>query len=117
MTLTFKAWLLGQVDRSDPVGDLALDAHFDPAFPRDGTREDYREYLTKAGAMDAALEALEAGWAEFDALATVNRPRPLLAPALRGPRSIEDREAMERVEAMEPELVDDPATDSAGGLR
>lgn len=57
----FTNWLLDQVDRDDPIGDLAKDAQSDPDFPR-GSPGDCLNYLGRAkyrGARRALMEAID----------------------------------------------------------
>ena len=58
---TFTSWLLDQVDRDDPVGDVARDARDDPNFPS-GSPGECLDYLAKAKFKEgrrALMEALE----------------------------------------------------------
>jgi hypothetical protein len=57
---TFEAWLLRQVDRDDPVGDLAKDYRDD----RHDGKLTY-SYLLSRGACDAAIEAFHRAKREF----------------------------------------------------
>lgn len=64
--MTFYEWLLTQVDREDPVGDLAMDAREDDSFP-DGDEDGstYVEHLKSATASPEALQALKDAYFEF----------------------------------------------------
>lgn len=57
----FRAWLLLQTLRRDPVGALARDVRADPDFPRFGTLDDF---LAHVGYGDAA-PTVERAWAEW----------------------------------------------------
>jgi uncharacterized protein YozE (UPF0346 family) len=63
---SFKAWLLKQLDRQDPVGDLARDARSDKDFP---TGRNFfftwRTYLQSRLAHADALRAFKDAWSEF----------------------------------------------------
>ena len=62
----FFRWLLTQVDRDDPIGDLANDAQRDPQAPVNGTTTAWRSYLRRhPGACWQARLALEAAIAEY----------------------------------------------------
>jgi hypothetical protein len=63
----FRAWLILQADRDDPVSRLAADAIADRGFPGDGDLSDYRAYLRKRGAGEVAQQALKKAWREFKA--------------------------------------------------
>lgn len=60
----FHRWLLTQVDRNDPVGDLAMDANRDKTFPTGAsTRRELERYLSRHG--DDVVRALREAWREF----------------------------------------------------
>jgi uncharacterized protein YozE (UPF0346 family) len=62
----FHRWLELQVDRNDPVGDLAKDVAHDVGFPSSAkSKKIIRSYLAGAQASGSALEAFEAAWKEF----------------------------------------------------
>lgn len=68
MTMTFNQWLKTQVERDDPVGDVARDAMADKRRkPRNGNREAWRTFLSAAGACSAAHESLDEAWSEYEA--------------------------------------------------
>lgn len=64
--MTFYEWLLTQLDRQDPVGDLARDAKEDDTFP-DGDEDGstYVEHLKSETACPEALQALKDAYFEF----------------------------------------------------
>jgi hypothetical protein len=62
---TFGSWLLAQPNRSGPIGDLVMGAKADRQFPKYGTPDDVRKYLSKLRADGDTFEAVddaEAGW-------------------------------------------------------
>ena len=62
----FHRWLLTQVDRGDPVGDLAVDARRDKTFPTGASnRRELERYLSRHG--DHVVRALREAWREFSA--------------------------------------------------
>jgi uncharacterized protein YozE (UPF0346 family) len=62
----FHRWLLTQIDRDDPVGDLAVDARRDKSFPVEAvTRRELESYLSRHGAH--VIRALREAWREFSA--------------------------------------------------
>jgi uncharacterized protein YozE (UPF0346 family) len=62
----FHRWLLTQIDRDDPVGDLAVDARRDKEFPVGAvTRRELQSYLSRHGAH--VIRALREAWREFSA--------------------------------------------------
>jgi hypothetical protein len=66
MAARFFNWLVEQVDRPDPVGDLARDALRDPTAPITGNCEVWRSYLARhPGAGSPARAALEQAIQEF----------------------------------------------------
>ena len=68
--MSFVDWLEEQVRRRDAIGDLARDTRADVDWPPRGkvSRQKLRAYLESQGAIDAALAALDAAWAEWDDL-------------------------------------------------
>lgn len=61
--MTFSEWLGLQVNRPDPVGDLARDAAEDPHWPEAGPVGDYEEHL--AHTSDFILDVLGEAWNEY----------------------------------------------------
>jgi len=66
----FHRWLMLQIKRDSPVGDLARDAKTDFGYrggwPFDAIDIDaYRQYLLRMGACDGALDALDDAWEEW----------------------------------------------------
>lgn len=62
----FGQWLLSNIGREDPIGDIALDASHDSKFPL--AAKSYRETLTHMqchGACDGAIAALADAWLEY----------------------------------------------------
>ncbi|MFU8853026.1 YozE family protein [Micromonospora sp. SL1-18] len=62
---SFAAWLAGQVDHNDPVGDLARDAAEDDGWPVDGDYRVYYDYLNSVHAIDGAMRSLRTAWTAF----------------------------------------------------
>jgi uncharacterized protein YozE (UPF0346 family) len=77
----FFRWLKRQVERDDPIGDLAEDVLRDTSFPKSTeAREVLRDYLETKRACTEALVALDEALAEFHA----SRPtRGAISPKLR----------------------------------
>ncbi|MGQ9683846.1 MAG: YozE family protein [Anaerolineae bacterium] len=66
MRASFTQWLLQQVDRDDPVGDLAGDAARDPEWPAGGRGlSRFLVYLRNRGACEGAITALQLAWSEW----------------------------------------------------
>ncbi len=79
MENTFTDWLMAQLHRDDPVGDLARDAARDPRWPAGATsREAVLDHLFDQGAMDRAAEVVYRAWDEY------------ASASARGPRSADD---------------------------
>jgi uncharacterized protein YozE (UPF0346 family) len=66
MALSFYEWLMEQVGRDDPIGDLAGDVKRDPNFPADGERDDAAEYLQSKGGSSDVLRTFEEACNEFN---------------------------------------------------
>jgi uncharacterized protein YozE (UPF0346 family) len=64
-SVTFKAWLMLQMKRDDPVGDLARDVHQDRAWPTTQDMVKLRQYVVKRGTVENALTALDRAYAEY----------------------------------------------------
>lgn len=63
---TFYQWLLPQINRPDPVGDIAREAVVDEKFPRSSVHyEEIKSYLNSHGARSAAIESLKMSWLEY----------------------------------------------------
>lgn len=65
--MTFLAWLRLQVDRDDPIGDLAADTFRLKKHPYNGGLPVWHQYLLGHGACPEAHEALDAAWKEYSA--------------------------------------------------
>lgn len=66
-TWTFSQWLAEQSARNDPTGDLARDAHSDPAWP--ATASDLvtiTAYLARVGSCSDSRRALSDAWGEWE---------------------------------------------------
>ncbi|CAN99120.1 hypothetical protein sce8948 [Sorangium cellulosum So ce56] len=62
----FGQWLISNVGREDPVGDLAHDVVHDPDFPRDARHyPEALEYLQSQGYCLGAQNALAEAWNEY----------------------------------------------------
>lgn len=62
----FYVWLLRQVGRDDPIGDLASDAKRDSSFPVSMTSDErLRRHLRRKNACDEALVAFDEAFEEF----------------------------------------------------
>lgn len=62
----FTSWLKRQIERDDPVGDLARDVKLDKQFPRGSNS--YRRiesYLISSGACSGARSSLRKAWTEY----------------------------------------------------
>jgi hypothetical protein len=66
--MEFVEWLARQTRRRDAIGDLARDTRRDDDWPPPGkvSRSKLRAYLEARGAIPEALDALDAGWDEWD---------------------------------------------------
>ena len=68
----FHRWIEAQLNRNDPVGDLARDIKRDRKFPSsEASRDELRAHLERFGASRQAIKAFDSGWREF--AATENR--------------------------------------------
>lgn len=63
--IPFRSWLMNHKADDNPVGDLAMDAATDRAFPSTGTLEKYTSYLCRKNACFEAIEALQTAFAEY----------------------------------------------------
>ncbi|MDH5179490.1 MAG: sterile alpha motif-like domain-containing protein [Gammaproteobacteria bacterium] len=61
----FRDWLMDQVDRDDPVGDLANDFKLDKSEPTDSSSYDGWQSFFASKFSYAALSAFEEAWAEY----------------------------------------------------
>ena len=61
----FYRWLMRQLERDDPIGDLARDIKRDSAFPASGSLLEIRLHLGSLGACGEAVRALDEAWSEF----------------------------------------------------
>jgi hypothetical protein len=64
--LPFRAWLVSQRDRDDPVGDLAEDVSRDSSFPAVGNLADYLGYITDRGSRPEVTRTVLEAWIECD---------------------------------------------------
>lgn len=63
---SFYSWLMKQVERNDPVGDLAQDVKRDSDAPKYAFREKrWRKHLKENNACDGAFVALTRAFDEF----------------------------------------------------
>lgn len=68
--MSFTQWLLRQVGRDDPIGDLAGDVGRDPDWPaRSKSLNRLLVYLRSRGTCDGAIAALRAAWREWQEVA------------------------------------------------
>ena len=68
MIMTFTQWLKTQIDRDDPIGDVARDAAMDTRRkPHQNTLMAWQTFLSSAGAAAVAQQALIEAWDEYDA--------------------------------------------------
>jgi uncharacterized protein YozE (UPF0346 family) len=63
--MTFKAWLMLQMKRGDPVGDLARNVLQDRTWPPTQDTMKLRQYMVKRGAIENALLALDQAYSEY----------------------------------------------------
>ncbi len=62
----FYRWLLRQLYRDDPIGDLARDVKRDKSFPiASGSLKTIQAHLKSRRACDESLQALEEAWSAF----------------------------------------------------
>lgn len=63
----FESWMLEQIDRNDPIGDLANDMKRDPSvdFRQTKSLRQWRVHLLAHGGCDEAHEALIEAWREW----------------------------------------------------
>lgn len=61
----FREWLISNVGRDDPTGDLATDVLEDESFPVVEHCHDAGRYLARIGASSYAQRALDDAWAEY----------------------------------------------------
>lgn len=63
---SFYLWLMAQIKRDDPVGDLARDVKGDPSAPQYAFRErSWKRHLENNYACEGALQALKCAFDEF----------------------------------------------------
>jgi len=72
--MTFKAWLVVQKSRQDPVGALARDVLQDRAWPPTQDMGKMRQHMVKRGAVKDTLQALESAYAEYQKQGDRQRP-------------------------------------------
>ncbi|HEU4958975.1 MAG TPA: hypothetical protein VFT56_01090 [Sphingomonas sp.] len=96
--MVFGAWLLGQRQRPNWIGSLAAQAMRDPGFPREGSPEDVRAYLSRQEAWDGdlfeALDDAEAEWRRISQGAPTPRRHPPRPEARRRPGARDPRAAL-----------------------
>jgi uncharacterized protein YozE (UPF0346 family) len=63
--MTFKAWLMLQMKRADPVGDLARDVLKDRAWPPTQDMVKLRQHMVKRGAIENVFVALDRAYSEY----------------------------------------------------
>jgi uncharacterized protein YozE (UPF0346 family) len=63
--MTFKAWLMLQMKRDGPVGDLARNVLQDRTWPRTQDTVKLRQYMVKRGAIENNLLALDRAYSEY----------------------------------------------------
>jgi uncharacterized protein YozE (UPF0346 family) len=62
----FHRWVAQQIERNDPVGDLARDIKRDRRFPiSEASYDQLRSYLERASRSTAPVKAFKQAWAEF----------------------------------------------------
>lgn len=64
--LPFRAWLLTQTQRDDPIEDLAQDASSDIKFPSLGSLADYLSYIKSKTSNSAIIRSTIEAWIECD---------------------------------------------------
>lgn len=62
---TFPSYLVDQLERHHPIGDVARDSFSEGENPRMLKFTEWRDYLLGFGACDEALRALVMAWAEY----------------------------------------------------
>jgi uncharacterized protein YozE (UPF0346 family) len=72
--MTFKAWLVVQKSRQDPVGALARDVLKDHAWPPTQDMVKLRQHMVKRGAVQDTLLALDRAYAEYQKQGDRQRP-------------------------------------------
>ncbi len=63
--MTFKAWLMLQTKRDDPVGNLARDVLKDLTWPPTQDMVKLRQHMVKRGAAENTLVALDRAYSEY----------------------------------------------------
>jgi uncharacterized protein YozE (UPF0346 family) len=72
--MTFKAWLMLQKKREDPVGDLARDVLADRTWPPTQDMVKLRQYIVKRGSVENAVSTLDRAYAEYQKKGNKQRP-------------------------------------------
>ena len=72
--MTFKAWLMMQAKRQDPVGDLGRTVIEDRTWPPTQDMVKLRQHLVKRGADENTRAALDRAYSEYQKQG--NRQRP-----------------------------------------
>ncbi|TFH49052.1 MAG: hypothetical protein E4H01_05100, partial [Lysobacterales bacterium] len=62
-TMTFKAWIMQQQKRADPVGDLARDVIKDRTWPPTQDMLKLRQHMVQRGSSEGARSALDQAYA------------------------------------------------------
>lgn len=63
--MTFNQWLKQQIERDDPIGDVARDVSRDDRCKPQNTLVSWRNFLSAAGACQGAHDALDEAWDEY----------------------------------------------------
>jgi hypothetical protein len=64
LPLALRSWLICQVDRDDPIGDLANDCKSDPSFPEVGSLTDYLTWVMGVTSNWAVTRTVVDAWLE-----------------------------------------------------
>jgi uncharacterized protein YozE (UPF0346 family) len=65
LSMTFKAWLMLQMKRVDPVGDLAREVLKDRTWPLTQDTVKLRHHMVKRGAVENTLLVLDRAYSEY----------------------------------------------------
>jgi hypothetical protein len=79
LPLPLRAWLLRQIDRDDPVGDLANDCKGDLSFPELGSLPDYLTWIMGVTSNDAVTRTVIDAWIECQQV--ISTPDAILMPS------------------------------------
>jgi uncharacterized protein YozE (UPF0346 family) len=72
--MTFRAWLMSQGKRDDPVGILARSVLKDRAWPPTQDMVKLRQYLAGKGSVESTLSALDQAYSEYQKEGNKQRP-------------------------------------------